>query len=131
MDKPMNVWSGSKGIGGALTNMTELAFRKGSIVNHYPVEYEGVVYPDAEAAYQKLKTQPRHLDLMARIIATKLRQHPRLFDEIMARGGVAWLETCEHRTWARSQSAQWWEGKGRESPMIQALILGLGIILSH
>ena len=54
--KGINIWSGcSIGIGAALTNPTELAFRKGNLKNHYPVEFKGRVFRDAEAAYQNHK----------------------------------------------------------------------------
>ncbi len=35
--------------------MTELAYKKGSITRHYPVEFRGKIYVDAETAYQNAK----------------------------------------------------------------------------
>ncbi len=125
---PVNIWSGSKGLAGALTNPTELAHRKRSIVQHYPVRFSYRDWPDAEAAYQTIKRERRLTDfaecmaLLTHIVVAKLKQHPRLVRAITANGGVAWLETCEHRTWARTAHFQRWEGVGRKSPTIVVLI---------
>ena len=57
----INIWSGSDiGIGAALTNPTELAFRKGNIKNRYPVTFRGVNFRDAESAYQEYKSRDMH-----------------------------------------------------------------------
>ena len=124
----INIWSGSrelKGLGAALTNPTELSFHKGSIIRHYPVEFRGVVYPDAEAAYQRNKSMGGdNLALMAQIICAKLLQHPLLLQVVDKVGGLTFLEQCEHKTWARTERFQWWEGKGYDSPFIRTLIEG-------
>jgi hypothetical protein len=142
---PINIHSGSDSpLGAALTNPTETARYKGKIQHSYPVSFrgnpyraantshkaekyfngkpEGVPYVSAEDAYQAWKeTVPVGRDrdrLMAEIIATKLQQHPKLMRGIEANGGTRWLEQCEHTVTGRS----FWEGKGRNSPFILALI---------
>lgn len=127
----MNIFSGSRdgqGLGAALTNPTELALRKGKLPQHYPVTFAGTVYEDAEAAYQALQAQEASEDdrdlLMARIIAAKFEQHPRLHDLVTQRGGVSFLESCEHFTFAKTERFRAWEGKGRASRFIRALIAG-------
>ncbi len=45
------------GLCAALTNPTELAFKKKNIKNHYPVNFALADYQDAEEAYQDLKFQ--------------------------------------------------------------------------
>jgi len=121
----MNIWSGSRGLGGALTNPTWLAKRKGTIQGDYPVTFRGRTFADAEAAYQAFK--PKAFEareaLCAEVIEAKLLQHPRLLEAITARNGVAWLERCRHETGARTEHFQRWEGQGRQSPFIRALIL--------
>ena len=124
MDQPINIWSGTKGLGGALTNMTELAYRKGSIQQHYPVNMRGSSYRDAEAAYQALKRGPVDEDILSLIIESKLRPHERLRDEIAKRGGVAWLTTCSHETGSNNPALEPWHGTGKRSAMIRALIEG-------
>lgn len=120
----INIFSGTKGLGGALTNPTELAFSKGSIQQHYPIVYQGKEYLDVESCYLKHKTE--HFDennhLMIKLIATKLTMHTRLFFEIQKNGGVDWLEQCSHKTNAKTASFQSWEGIGRESRFVTNLI---------
>ena len=97
--KGINIWSGSDiGIGSALTNPTELAFRKNKIKNHYPVTFRGVNFRDAESAYQEYKSRDMQesIEIMTEIIVCKLQQHPRLSEEITKRGGVEWLKRCRH-----------------------------------
>jgi len=92
---PLNIWSGSSemnGLGAALTNPTELSFKKGKIKHHYPVVFNN----------QSL-----------------LEQHPQLLSAITFRGGVAWLKTCSHRVRVKSSR---WEGVGRKSNFIACLI---------
>lgn len=127
----MNIYSGTPGLGGALTNPTELARRKGSIVDRYPVRYQRRDYPDVETAYLALKGRsPAANDtLMARLIAAKFDQHPALFAAVAERGGVAFLESCEHRTGARTERFQSWEGRGRGSRFIRNLIAGYELVL--
>ena len=65
----------------ALTNPTELARRKGKLARSYPVvDTNGKRWPDSEAAYKAFKTGDTQRDeqVMVRIIAAKLRQHPEL-----------------------------------------------------
>ena len=118
----INIWSGSDiGIGAALTNPTELAFRKGNIKNRYPVTFRGVNFRDAESAYQKFKSpdMQESIEIMTEIIVCKLQQHPRLFEEITNRGGVEWLKRCRHIVGARNSR---WEGYGLESKFILCLL---------
>lgn len=123
MFKSLNIYSGSSdGLAAALTNPTELSFRKRKIVNHYPVtDKTGRVWADAEAAYKAYKTGNLNRDkaIMTRIIVCKLQQHPRLTRTITKRGGVAWLETCSHIVGVRNSR---WEGKGKASNFIACLI---------
>lgn len=127
-----NIFSGStdgNGLAAALTNPTTASKRKGNIRQQYPVEFSGRVWDDAEVAYTTLcRRLDYHTDvvaaddLMVDIIAAKLRQHPRLGEAVRQRGGVAFLEQCEHQTGARSASFRAWEGYGRESRFIRNLI---------
>ena len=119
----INIWSGCEnGLGAALTNPTELAFRKGKLKNHYPVEFRGELFPDAEAAFKKFKVGKMKADveLMAEVILAKLQQHPRLYNAIKQNGGVDWLEKCSHIVGVRGSR---WEGKGTDSNFILALTL--------
>lgn len=128
-----NIWSGSPGLPGALTNMTVLAKRKRSIRGDYPVLFRGVHYADAEAAFQAHKGRLEFEDrvqLMAEIIAAKLTQHRPLLDSITLYGGVPWLQACRHITRASGQGKAW-EGHGVASPFIRALILGYEIALKR
>lgn len=123
----INIWSGSTGLGGALTNMTERAKEKGCIQNSYPVTVNGKVYSDSEAAYQALKIRGHDAyndGLMIDLIALKFKQHPVLYTAVTKNGGEAWLATCSHLTGAASARLQSWEGKGRESRFIRNLIYG-------
>lgn len=134
MSKAMsiNIFSGEKGLGGALTNPTELARQKGCIQQQYPVVFRGRRYPDAEAAYQlcKAETPEANDTMMKYVIAAKLLQNEVLLTAITRRGGVAFLETCTHFTGARSEGAQSWEGAGRESRFIRNLIEGYELALT-
>lgn len=123
----INICSNTPGLGGALTNPTVLAKRKGNVQQDYSVTMRGRTFPDAEAAFWALgKDEPfeRQERLCAEIVAAKLRQHPRLLRAITAEGGVAWLERCSHYTGAHSPSFQRWEGTGRDSAFLRALIAG-------
>jgi hypothetical protein len=140
---PINIYSGSNSsLGAALTNPTELSKLKGNVQNSYPVSFKdnpfrpkdtsgaekyfqdkpaGERFVSAEDAYQHFKkTTPveQRQQLMTEIIAAKLEQHPKLTQAIENQGGTTWLETCEHTTAAHG----YWEGKGRNSPFIAALI---------
>ncbi|WP_254449581.1 hypothetical protein, partial [Anabaena sp. UHCC 0253] len=58
-----------------------------------------------------------------------LEQHPKLFAAITQRGGVEWLENCTH--YVTSARDNYWEGKGKESPFIRALIEGYSRVLEN
>lgn len=122
----INIFSGEHGLGGALTNPTEMAKRKGCIDVRYPVTYHSRAYLDVELAYHVLATGNVDSDdeLMANLIAQKFLQHQALLETVTGCGGVAFLEQCSHFTNARSASFQSWEGRGRESRFIRNLIAG-------
>lgn len=120
----INIWSGSKELNGfasALTNPTELAKRKGNLVNSYPVNFRGKIYVDAESAYKFYKTGnlTNDMTIMTGIIIAKLQQHPRLKLTITKLGGVLWLESCSHIVGVKNSR---WEGKGINSNFIICLI---------
>lgn len=130
----INIYSGSKGLGAALTNPTCLSFRKGTIVNQYPIRYKGRVYPDAEAAFHAHKVFGDHAqqaELISQLFVCKLQQHRRLFDEIIKRGGVEWLATCSHHSGAKTPEYKYWEGDGLASPFIAAIVKGFKAELSR
>jgi hypothetical protein len=108
----INIWSVCDvGICAALTNPTELAFRKNKIKNYYPVTFRGVIFRDAESAYHEYKTRDRQecIEIMTEIFVCKLQQHPRLFEAITQRGGVEWLKRCRHIVGVKNSR---WEGYG-------------------
>ena len=120
MHAPINIVSDTPGLGGALTNPTEIARWKGKIARRYPVEYAGVTYRDAEAAYKANITRrgptPENMALMVNIMAAKLTQHPILKNAIRDAGGRVWLETCRHVGYGGR-----WEGVGMASAFIRCL----------
>lgn len=122
----MNIFSGSGGLGSALTNPTELARRKRKLDRSYRVHFLGATYDDAESAYQVYKTGQTSVDddTMANIIMEKFIQHPELFNEVRQLGGVKMLEKCNHFTGAKSAAFKLWEGKGLESRFIRNLVEG-------
>lgn len=123
----VNLWSGARGIGGALTNMSERAREKGCIKHSYPVVINGVHYKDSEEAYQTLKfpgDDDYNDGLMIDIISLKFLQNHVLLDWVTKDGGVAWLEKCSHFTGAKSPRAQSWEGQGYDSRFIRNLVHG-------
>lgn len=128
----INIGSGStdaNGLGAALSNMTELACRKGTLARSYPVEYSGIIWLDVEAAYQALKEHSaeatEHNDrLMAKIISAKFKQHDRILRAVAQRGGAAWIKRCSHFVEAKSPQGQAWEGRGTQSRFIRNLIAG-------
>jgi hypothetical protein len=124
--KGINIYSGAPGLGGALTNPTELSRQKGSIFTRYPVRYHGKEWPDVETAYKTLKqeTTDENDELMVELIAAKFVQHPSLFEEVRRCGGVAFLEQCSHLTNARTEGFRSWEGTGPESRFIRNLVKG-------
>jgi hypothetical protein len=126
LSAPINIFSGEPGLGAALTNPTELGRSKGSIAKAYRVTYAGKLYGDAESAYQVNKTGDAEQDdrMMAEVICAKFRQHPGLAAEVEACGGAAWLASCTHFTYAKTEGAQAWEGAGLESRFIRNLVAG-------
>jgi hypothetical protein len=125
-EEGVNIYSGSKDeLAASLTNPTELSYRKGNIKRHYPVEFKGRRYRDAEAAFWKhargLSFEEQQ-KLCTEIILAKLRQYPELVRAIDRRGGIAWLRKCEHFTGARSETFKRWEGVGEGSAFIRCLI---------
>ena len=152
---PVNIGSRSSDpLGAAMTNPTVKAKELGKIQGEYPVSFRdnaavpagkygpetyaqdkpaGVPFVSAEQAYQHYKTtvplgEPR-IQFMAEIIQAKLEQHPKLFAAITQRGGVEWLENCTH--YVTSARDNYWEGKGKESPFIRALIEGYSRVLEN
>lgn len=121
-----NIYSGSTdgdGIAAALTNPTELSFRRGATRHKYPVQFRGQSWPDAEAAYQAAKGPGIDRDdIMVEIICQKLLLYPHLAGAIRAMGGTPFLRKCRHETGARSASARRWEGAGESSRFIRNLI---------
>lgn len=117
VNKGIEISSNTKGLGAALTNMTELAKRKGNIAQSYRVYYqwlnkEGEAeeqnFEDVEEAFQELKdkseanTKPsidksKNYKLMVNLITAKLEQHPRLVSEITKQGGSAWILSSTHQ----------------------------------
>jgi hypothetical protein len=129
----MNIFSGETGLGAALTNPTELAKLKGGISSSYPVLIESRRFPDAEAAYQSLKSGDDALNdiLMTAILAHKLIQYPRLLSEITQRGGISFLLQCSHLTNSRKIPRSTWEGVGEISRFIQALVRAYPLALAN
>ena len=152
---PVNIGSRSSDpLGAAMTNPTVKAKELGKIQGEYPVSFRdnaavtagkygpetyaqdkpaGIPFVSAEQAYQHYKTtvplgEPR-IQLMTEIIQAKLEQHPKLFAAITQRGGVEWLENCTH--YVTSTRDNYWEGKGKESPFIHALIEGYSKVLEN
>lgn len=122
----INIFSGAGGLGSALTNPTELAYRKGAIRERYPVVFNRRNWPDVETAYLTLRGEDaaENDKLMAELIAAKFTQHPKLLAEVEARGGREWLARCSHFTQARTERFRSWEGKGLQSRFIRNLVAG-------
>lgn len=131
VSKGINIFSGEAGLGGALTNPTVLARRKGCITQGYPVTVHGKQYPDVEAAYHALATGDVAADdqLMHNLISQKFLSHPRLQAEVTRRGGTNFLAACSHFTKATSAGGQAWEGQGTASRFIRNLIIGYELSL--
>ncbi len=87
----------------------------------YPIQdKKGNWYASSESAYFYLSTkipEDRHYKLMVNILKMKLSQYKTLTDEIELRGGLSYLESCDHRLSGKG----YWEGYGLESPFISAL----------
>ena len=124
----INIFSGEPGLGGALTNPTELSRQKGSIDRPYHVLFRGKDWADAESAYQilgaNLHSAAERDILMAELIAAKFSQHLDLLKEVEKRGGREFLQACSHFTGARTPKAQSWEGQGLQSRFIRNLVAG-------
>jgi hypothetical protein len=116
-----NIWSGDKKLA-VLTNPTELAFRKGNLKRHYPVEFNGETYPDVEAAYQKNKGYNDKAVLMTELIRIKFVTYPEILEAVIASGGESFLKACSHFTGSKNK---YWEGNGFESKFICCLVGGL------
>ena len=122
-----NIWSGAKAVTGlaVLTNPTELAFKKGNLKSHYPVNVFGRSFVDAEHAYWSGRKWIPRKDLlgleimMAEIIQAKFYQYPELQKIVGLSGGISFLEKCSHHV-----NNGRWEGAGRKSAFIRALIVG-------
>jgi hypothetical protein len=113
----VEISSNAKGLAAALTNPTELARRKGNLDRSYTVTFEGKTYPDAETAYQELKSAATMDDgpnntynLMVRIIKAKLEQHPELITQISEQGGSDWILSSTHQPSSKNTV---WETGGK------------------
>lgn len=129
----MNIYSRStegNGLAAALTNPTELSFYRGTVKNHYPVQFNNRTWTDAEAAYQALKQKggpgnSNNLWLMVNLLEAKLTQYPRLFNTVKKLGGVDFLETCIHSV---NGGMTGWCGRGRKSPFLLCLIAAYELV---
>lgn len=125
---PINIFSGEKGLGGALTNPTELARRKGGINKQYSLTFKGRLWADVESGYhvlaQERPDEASRDTLLVEMISAKFRQYPELFAEVESKGGRDWLAQCSHMTGARTERAQSWEGIGMDSRFIRLLVAG-------
>lgn len=119
----MNISSNEKGLGGALTNPTELAKSKGNLKNSYPITFLGIKYVDSEQAYQDNKLNQDDFDyaLMVDILVCKLEQYPMLIDGIKKRGGLPFISECSHFVFPSYDKRSRWTGQGQESLFIKAL----------
>jgi ribonuclease HI len=153
----VNISPDSKdGLGAALSLATALAKQEGKLQNDYQVsvnnnpeaadgqygsenhtaKVEGAAYKSAEHAFhhqKQLNPSADDYQIMVSVLQAKLKQHPRLTNEITKRGGVEWLENCTAvattggtpathcLTNVTNAQDQQWEGKGKESAFIRAL----------
>jgi len=126
----INIFTSERGLGGALTNPTELARANKCIDQSYPLRFAGRDWPDADAAYQSCKTQDETANdaLMVQIIAVKLYQHRSLFDAINNLGGRRFLCECSHLSNDESEAAIGWEGRGLDSRFIRNFIGGFDLL---
>lgn len=119
-----NISSNSTGLFAALTNPTDLAKKKGNLVNDYPVTFRGKRFIDAETAYQETKrnstwmTKQELVDLLTEVDVQKFLQNPRLLEEIAKRGGVDFLKSCSHHLYRDG----FWTGDGLNSPTVAVLV---------
>ena len=122
------------------------SYAQKSIDSKYPVVYEGKVFPSAEHAFfyyqnelnlaENPKDSPekraaklqRSEEIMGKIIAEKLRQHPRLvvgIEKLAAQEGITgeeWIAKQSHFTGkADTRKPSHWTGDGLESGFLRAL----------
>ena len=122
---PGNIWSGNRKLA-VFTNPTCLAKRKGCLRDDYPVVFNGIRFPDAEAAYQyfsrgiKRDTQACYA-LCEDVVAAKLTQHPRIALAIKKSGGVPWIARCSHWVFGNRANPGRWEGDGLDSGYLRCL----------
>ena len=120
-----------------------------SISDKYPVVYEGKIFPSAEHAFfyyqnelnlsdspslseaKRTSNLARAEELMGKIIAEKLRQHPRLvkgIETLAANEGITgeqWIAKQSHYTGkADNRQASHWTGDGLNSGFLRALSQG-------
>jgi hypothetical protein len=123
-------------LGAALTNPTTISKAKGKISRDYPVEFNGVIYPDAEAAYKankenddalakQGKISDNNMRLMVKVLQVKLEQYPQLVKAITDRGGMNFLMTSSHTGYGNR-----FEGVGLNSPFIRSLTIAYNSIVS-
>lgn len=124
---PGNIYSGDP-LRAVFTNPTELAFKKGSLRQHYPIYYNKVKFVDVEEAYQIIKrispwmSFEKLQDLIVDLIEIKLRTYPLLVQTITESGGDDWILACSHFTYAKTDDFRRWEGTGEESAFICCLL---------
>ena len=103
----VHISSDAKGLGGALTNPTELSKKKGNIEQDYSITYKEKDYISVEAAYQankvdETKTKPNksesaNYNLMVELITEKLHTYPKLVRAITKLGGLMYLAKAVHQ----------------------------------
>lgn len=130
MKPVINIWSGSRDIlGAALTFPTQLSYKKGNIPIPLPLLYQSkewkdtpTLYQDAETVYKIWKAKCKDWDeieaLYTDIAVEKFGQYPFLFNQIIEKGGDAWLKQCSHQVVNNDR----WEGKGTNSRFIRCLL---------
>jgi len=122
------------------------SYAQGNIKQKYPVVYEGKVFPSSEHAFfyyqnelnlsesPKLSAErnaanlQRAEEIMGKIIAEKLRQHPQLvagIEKVAAQEGITpeeWIAKQSHYTGrAATRKPSHWTGDGLESGFLRAL----------
>ena len=117
----VHISSNTKGLGGALTNPTELSKKKGNIEQDYSITYKDKDYISVEAAYQankvdETKTKPNksesaNYNLMVELITEKLRTYPKLVNAITKLGGLEYLAKAVHQPTKQNTV---WETGGKD-----------------
>jgi len=133
MIRPGNIYSGYKERA-CFTNPTELAFKKGVIDKHYPIEIDLIEFADAEAAYQYYTKNKKGdfeycKSVCELVIRYKLEQYPELINAIELSGGLSWIEKCSHFVYGRGPSK--WEGIGRASAFIDCLYKAYEAVINN